>query len=69
MAKGILVKSETKKLNKPSVTHSFKICITEKFLVQLAPEARFSVSIVTADGELIYDSLAINVENYFLNKV
>ncbi|ESN94934.1 hypothetical protein HELRODRAFT_180041 [Helobdella robusta] len=69
MAKGQLIRSETKKFKKPLNTQTFSIDITKDLAVQLAPEARFSISIVTENGELIYDSLAVNVVDYFINKV
>lgn len=46
-----------------------KVYISSRFVTKIAPEARFVVSYATASGELIADSMALNVVDYMINKV
>ena len=43
--------------------------MTQWLATRLAPEARFVVSYVTKKGEVVADSLVLNVVDYMANKV
>ena len=49
--------------------HHVKIDVTQDLVSKWAPEARFIVTFVTCHGELVADSLALDVIEYMNNKV
>ncbi|ESO03844.1 hypothetical protein HELRODRAFT_191784 [Helobdella robusta] len=69
LAKGLIVAGNQVKSVDSHTEHTFAVSVTAELAVKMAPEARFVVSYVTPDGELIADSLAIPVVDYFANKI
>ena len=69
VAKEVVVMSRTLNLRTSKTSFDFDIKFTEINTLRIAPQAKFIVWYVTEKGELIADSIAVNVQDYFINKV
>ncbi|ESO03843.1 hypothetical protein HELRODRAFT_172868 [Helobdella robusta] len=69
LAKGFIIAEKQIVSATAQTEHSFSMHVTDDLSLKLAPEARFVVSYATPSGELIADSLALPVADYFANKI
>lgn len=69
MAKGALVDSKEVEVEEASKEHYFEVSVTAPLALKLAPDGTFVVSYVSGEGELIADSLVLNVADFMSNKV
>ncbi|ESN94943.1 hypothetical protein HELRODRAFT_180050 [Helobdella robusta] len=69
LAKGLILANRRIDAGLAKKEHTFSVQVTPDLAIKLAPEARFVVSYVTSTGELIADSMAVTVADYFANKV
>ncbi|ESO00830.1 hypothetical protein HELRODRAFT_192438 [Helobdella robusta] len=69
LGKGGIQYSNVLSTNSAKKLHTLSVKITAELASLLAPEARVVVFYVTTTGELVADSLALSVVDYFSNKV
>jgi Alpha-2-macroglobulin bait region domain len=69
LSKGNIVSSDTVTSSNPRSDHEFKLTFTEAMAQLLMPRARLVTWAVTGTGEMISDSLEVNVAASFSNKV
>ena len=69
VAKGMIVLSRTITFKNMATSHTFGMLFTDSIALHISPQVRFVVSYITKKDEIIADSIALNVKDYFVNKV
>lgn len=69
MGKGAIILSETVNGSSPRTEHSFQLRFSEALTQTMMPNARIVAWTVTESGEMICDSIEVNVDASFANKV